>query len=56
MLFPLHHTPFPLCCLENSYSFFKTSFKSLSWEAFSYPLPLHGFLFGHHYVSNRLLE
>ena len=28
MLFPLHHTPFPLHCLENSYSFFKTSFKS----------------------------
>lgn len=28
----------------------------LSWEDFPYPLPLHGFLFGHHYVSNRPLE
>ena len=24
MLFPLQHTPFPLVCLENSYSSFKT--------------------------------
>lgn len=27
MLFPQHHRPFPLLCLENSYSSFKTSFK-----------------------------
>lgn len=29
MLFPLHHIPSLLLCLENSYSSFKTSFKPL---------------------------
>lgn len=38
MLFPLPRIPFPLLCLKNSYSPFKTSFKHpSSWEAFPNP-------------------